>query len=181
MKTIARILQTTGICATFIAFTFSLAYTIDPGTCKRISIGPLGWLLPFGMMALVLDFGAVSRNELSKLAQSGFWLFSALFFAAEVRLHNFYDYGTFERKWQNVVAVFKPVLRLGDALPALAAFYVDVVHYWMPFASAVSLLAFVCTLFSKNFKGAVDGNPTSPLVPDASTQLQRGGLGRPNA
>lgn len=154
MKTIARILETTGFCATFIAFAFSLTYTIDPGTCKRISIGPLGWLLPFGMMALVLGFGAVSRNELSKLAQSVFWLFSAFFFAAEARLHHFYDYGPFEQKWRNVVSVFTPELRLGDALSALAAFYVDIVHYWMPFASVVSLIAFVCTLFSKNLKSA---------------------------
>ena len=154
MKTIARILETTGFCATFIAFAFSLTYTIDPGTCKRIIIGPLGWSVSFVLMALVLGFGAVSRHELSKRAQSGFWLFSALFFAAQGSLRHFYDYGPFEQKWQNVVAVFTPELRLGDALTALAAFYVDVVHYWMPFASAVSLLAFVCTLFSKNLKRA---------------------------
>ncbi len=154
MKTIARILETTGFCATFIAFAFSLAYTIDPGTCKRIIIGPLGWSASFVMMALVLGFGAVGRNELSKRTQLGFWLFSALFFAAQATLLHFYDYGSFERKWQDVVAVFTPELRLGDALPALAAFYVDVVHFWMPFASAVSLLAFVCTPFRKNFKRA---------------------------
>ena len=154
MKIIARILETSGFCATFIAFAFSLAYTIDPGTCKRIIIGPLGWSASFVMMALVLGFGAVSRYELSKRAQLGFWFFSALFFAAQGRFRHFYDYGPFERKWQNVVAVFTPDLRLGDALPALAAFYVDVVHYWTPFASVVSLFAFVYTLFRKNNRRA---------------------------
>jgi hypothetical protein len=154
MKTIARILETTGFCATFVAFAYSLAYTIDPGTCKRIVIGPIGWSVSFVMMALVLGFGAVSRNKLSKRMQLGFCLFSALFLGAQAKFLYFYDYGTSERKWQGIVAVFTPELRLGDALEALAAFYVDIVHYWMPFASAVSLLAFVCTLFSKNSKKA---------------------------
>lgn len=156
MKIIARILETTGFCATFIAFAFSLAYTIDPGTCKRVIIGPLGWSVSFVMMALVLGFGAVSRNELSKRAQLGFWLFSTIFFAAQGKLRHFYDYGSFEQKWQDVVFVFTPDLRLGDALPAMAAFHVDVVHYWMPFASVVSLIAFVHILFGKNEKGVED-------------------------
>jgi hypothetical protein len=159
MKTLARILEWTGFCATFVVFAFSIAYTIDPGSCKRITIGPLGWLVSFVMMALVLGFGAVGRNELSKRAQLGFWLFSAGFFAAQGRLRHFDDDGSLERKWRNLVAVFTPELRLGDALDALAAFRVDVVHYWMPFASAVSLIAFVFTLFRRNWKRAEAVHP----------------------
>ena len=148
MKAISRILQTTGFIATFVAFTYSFTYTIDAGTCKRIVIGPIGWLGPIAMMVLVLGFGAASRNEFSKRGQLAFWLFSTVFLGAQATFLSFNNYGSFSRKWLNLSTVFAPELRIGHALEALAAFYVDVVHYWMPVASVASLVVFAITLIT---------------------------------
>ena len=147
MKTVARVLEITGFIAAFVAFAYSLAHTIDPGTTKRIVIGPLGWSISIVTLGLALGFGAVSRDELSKRAQLLFWVFSAVFFATQAGLIHFYDFGTFNEKCQNLIAVFTPVLRLGDALDAVAAFFVEVVHYWMPSVAVVSILVFILTLF----------------------------------
>lgn len=146
MKTVARLLEITGFFAAFVAFAYSLAHTIEPGTTKRIVIGPLGWSISIVTLGLVLGFGAVSRGELSKRAQLLFWMFSAVFFATQAGLIHFYDFGTFGEKCQDLVAVFTPELRLGHALDAVAAFFVEVVHYWMPTVAAVSILAFILTL-----------------------------------
>lgn len=146
MKTVARILEITGFIASFVALAYSLAHAIDPGACKRIIVGPLGWSISLLTLGLTLGFGAARRDELSKPMQLLFWMFSAVFFTAQADLIHHSDSGSFVGKCENLKAVFTPELRLGNALNALAAFHVDVVHYWMPVVSIISAIAFTITV-----------------------------------
>lgn len=168
MKAIARTLQITGFVATFVAFAYSLAYSVDPGDCKRVVIGPLGWLGTIVTLGLVLGFGAVSRGEFSKTGQLWVWGVSTVFFAAQAKFLQLYDSLSFGEKWQALVEVFVPEPRFGHWLEALGAFYVDIAHVWMPLVSLVSICAFVFTL-----GGGTDIRGTEEIVvPDRSSETE---------
>lgn len=173
MKAIARVLEITGFVATFVAFAFALANTIDSGNCMRIAIGPLEWWSLFLMTALVLGFGAAGRNELPKRRLLAFWAVSALFFTAQSAFLQLPGYGSFEQKWRDVVAVVSPDLRLGDGLAALGAFYADVVRYWMPFASVMSVVAFAIAFFRAPGTGSGDGSERTCTRSAASLPRRR--------
>jgi len=148
MKIIGRILQTTTFIAMFVAGSFALLHTIAPGSCKRVYIGAIGWSIPLVLGALAIGFGAVARGELSRRTNLWLWSFAALYFGVQSRLVSFYDYSTYSKKFTDITEVFVPDLQLGYAIEATAPFFGDVVRYWMPFAAAISILAFLLSWFT---------------------------------
>lgn len=145
MKVVAKILEISGLMATVIAFAYAAAFSIDPGTCKRIVIGPFGWLVPLATFGFVIGTRAVNRNEMWERTQLRFWLFSAVFFASHSQIVDVQVKSTVEQKRQLLIEVFSGEIPFSRALVSLAVFYEDVIYIWMPFVSAVSLIAFAFT------------------------------------